>query len=125
MVEFLSAEWFDALGSVDAGTDGGLTFSLDQAIAGTPRGDVRYRVSLTGGRLCVDSRPATEPADATLRLAYPTAVDLASGRRTAHDALLAGEVTFAGDPARLQELSAALGVLTSALGALRDETTFP
>jgi len=125
VAEFLSADWFAALGSVDVATDPALTFRLDQSIIGRPGGDVRYRVTLAAGRLHVDGDVGDEPADASLRLAYPTALDLATGRRTAHEALIAGEVRFSGDPARIQDLAAAIGAIGSALEALRDDTTWP
>ena len=125
MVEFLSAAWFDALGSIEVPADPALTFRLDQTITDAPEGVIRYRVTLAAGRLSVVRDAVDGPADATLRLRYPTAVELARGRRTAHDALLAREIVFDGDPGRVQDLAGALGAIGSALGAMRDDTSWP
>lgn len=119
MAVFLSDEWFAELESRPVGTD--VTFRVDQEV-----GDLRYRVEVAGGTLRVIRDPAPdEPPDATLTMAYRTAMELASGRRTAHDAFLAGEVRFAGDPRRLQELAAAFASLGEALAAVREGTTYP
>jgi alkyl sulfatase BDS1-like metallo-beta-lactamase superfamily hydrolase len=126
MAVFLSDEWFAAVDGTRTGCDPDVTFRLDQVVTGAPGGDLRYRVSVTGGTLHVSPGPTPDrSADATLTVPYATAVELASGRRTAHDAFLAGAVRFAGDPRRLQELAAALGSLGDALAAVRDATTYP
>lgn len=123
---FLSDEWFATVDGRPAGTDPALTFRLDNVVTGGPSGVVRYRVAVERGalRACRDAAGGPPP-DATLRMSYRTAVDLASGRRTAHDAFLAGEVTFADDPAKLQELTGGFGVLAEALATLRALTTYP
>lgn len=125
MATFLSAEWFSLLASARIAADPTLTFTLDQVVTGGPDGDIRYRVTIAGGGLRVTRADAGDPADATLRLAFHTAVDLASGRRPAHDAFLGGEVTFSGDLRRLQAVAAALAGLAGALGHVQDHTTYP
>ncbi len=125
MAAFASPEWIDALDAAAVTVDDGVEFELEQVITGTPYGDVRYRLSLTGGR--VRARPATPalpPADAVLTVSYETATDLASGRRTGSDAFAAGLVRFRGDLTRLQDARAALDAAAEALAAAAPPTTY-
>ena len=125
MPEFLSAAWFAAIDSIGIGTDTSLTFELEQVVTGAPAGEIRYRASVRDGRLTVAPGAGAGPPDATLRLSWSTAVALATGARTAHEAFRDGEVRFAGDLRRIQALTAALVAISDAAAALRDATTYP
>jgi alkyl sulfatase BDS1-like metallo-beta-lactamase superfamily hydrolase len=123
--DFLSPAWFAAVDGAELGTDPSLCFDLDQVVTGAPGGDARYRMTIRGGRLHASPAAATQPADATMRLSYRTAADLATGRRSAHDAFLAREIRFSGNLERVQELTAAFTTISDALATLGVVTTFP
>jgi len=131
VVEFLSADWLALFGAAVIEADTGLTFRLDQVVRGAPGGDIRYRVTIEGGRVRVASRPGgsdgpdAAPPDATVTLGYRTAVDLAAGRRTAHDAIRHGEVKLAADPVRVHAASAAIAALGDAFERVREQTRYP
>jgi alkyl sulfatase BDS1-like metallo-beta-lactamase superfamily hydrolase len=105
---FLSDEWFAAVDGRPAGTADDFTFRVDQVITGAPTGEVRYRVTVEHGTVHITRPPPPDVPDAALTLDYLTAVELAAGRTTAHDALTRGAVRFRGDPRRLQDLTTAL-----------------
>ena len=129
MAEFLSAEWFDEVREVPTGDvpDGsGAGFRLEQVVTGGPAGDVRYWVTVGGGRIRVTTRAdPSRAADATIRVGFWTAVDLATGRRSASDVFRSGEVTFTGDLSRIDAASAACAGLADAVARVRAATTFP
>jgi alkyl sulfatase BDS1-like metallo-beta-lactamase superfamily hydrolase len=123
--DFLSEAWFAAVDGTEIGTDPALRFRLDQVVTGAPGGDAHYRMTVSDGRLHAERGAGPGPADATVRLSYRTAADLATGRRDAHEAFLAREVRFSGDLDRLQELTAAFAAIGKALAALDVVTTYP
>ena len=125
MPEFLSAAWFAAIDGIEIGTDPSLSFELEQVVTGAPAGEVRYRATVRDGRLSVSPGAGARPPDATLRLSWSTAVALATGARTAHQAFRDGEVQFAGDLRRVQALTAAFGAISAAAAAIREATTYP
>jgi len=100
-----------------------LSFSLEQIVTGAPGGDVRYWVTIEEGAIKVGTTP--RPSDATIRLDFRTAVDLATGKSTAGDAFQAGLVKFSGDLSRMEAATAAFAGLGQILARRRDETTFP
>ena len=126
MAAFASREWIAELDAANVTVDPAVDFELEQVLTSAPGGDVRYRVTLTGGRLRV--RPWEEgmrAADAVLTVSYATAVDLATGRRTGSDAFDEGLVRFRGDLGRLQDARAALAVAAGALAVAVPGTTYP
>ena len=68
MAEFLSEAWIEELGHAGVVVDDGPAFTFDQVVTGAPGGDVRYRVSVDGGRLRVRTLAGAgaDGADATL-----------------------------------------------------------
>ncbi len=112
MAAFLSDAWFRELEEIPVPPD------LDARV-GYAIGETRFVVTVRDGRLRVGH---DEPADITVRLDRGTAADLATGRRTAHDAFLAGDVRFGGDLSRLPALTAAVTAIGGALAQLRDRT---
>jgi len=121
--EFLSTEWFALVDGTDLGCDPSLACTVEQLVTDGPAADVRYRVSVGGGRLHLEVGPG--PADVCLRLSWSCAIALATGARTAHDAFQRGEVRCSGDLHALQVFSAAIAGAGDALSRLRDETTYP
>ena len=127
MAEFLSPAWIEELDATGTAVADDIAFVLDHVVTGAPDGDVRYRMTLRGGRLHVtllpDAGPA--PADMTLTLSYATAVDLATGVRSGSDVFDAGLVRFRGHLVKLQRATPALVTAAEALATLRADTTFP
>ncbi len=118
MARFLSEEWFALLEGLPVSPD--VDARVGYVITGGPAGEVRYVLAAHDGRLRV---APDGPTDITVRTDHATAVELATGRCTAHDAFLAGKVRFAGDLGRLQSLTAAVAARGDALAAVRDATT--
>ena len=127
MAEFLSPAWIEELDAAAVAVDDGITFVLDHVVTGGPGGDVRYRMTLEGGRLHVATLAGAgaSPTDAAVTLSYGTAVELATGARTGSDAFDAGLVRFRGNLLRLQQATPALLAAAEALATLRPATTFP
>jgi hypothetical protein len=127
VAEFLSDAWIEELDGAGVVVDDGPAFTFDQVVTGAPGGDVRYRVSVDGGRLRVRTLAGAgaDGADATLTTSFRTAVELATGRRDASAALAAGLVRFRGNAASLQAAAATLTALAQGLAAVRARTTFP
>jgi alkyl sulfatase BDS1-like metallo-beta-lactamase superfamily hydrolase len=126
MAAFLSPAWIEELDRAGVPVDPALAFSLEQVVTEAPGGDVRYRVTLAGGRLRVRAaNDEAAPADATLTTSYRTAVELATGRRDASDAFAAGLVRFHGNLTLVQTATAALTAAAEVLASVRNRTTFP
>ena len=125
MAAFVSREWIEQLDAAAVAVDPSVEFELEQVVTGSPYGDVRYRLTLQGGRLRVQpSRGDEAPPDAVLTVSYATAVDLATGRLTGSDALEEGLVRFRGDLGRLQDARGALTAAADALAAAVPGTTY-
>lgn len=123
MARFLSAEWFDLVNRAGLRLDPGLTLTLEQRVTGTPQGVVEYRVSMEAGRLYMGPGDGA-PADVVLVTDYDTAVGLATGAQTAHDAFRAGRLRVSGDLECLGAAAPALAELASSLASVRERTTY-
>jgi len=122
----VSREWIEELDAAAVAVDRDVEFELEQVVTASPYGDVRYRLVLRGGRVRVQpSVDARSAPDAVLTVDYATAVDLATGRRTASDAFEEGLVRFRGDLGRLQDARATLTAVAAALAAAVPGTTYP
>jgi alkyl sulfatase BDS1-like metallo-beta-lactamase superfamily hydrolase len=123
MARFLSDEWFEAVNRAEVPVEGELV--IEQRVSGTPGGDIAYRVEVGGGRLHLRRGSSDEPApDVVITMAYDTAVALASGTMTAHDAILRGAIRVSGNAATLSPLASAGGGWAAALTAVRATTSF-
>lgn len=128
MARYLSPEWlaeFDAAGASEAvrAAVGDTRLTLQQIVIGADEPDVRYSVRVGDGRLGV-SAGDDRAADATITVDHATAVALARGNLSLHDALVAGRITIGGDPTRLLGASGALTAIAVALDGLRATTTY-
>ena len=113
MPAFLSAEWVALLRRTVAAVDAASPVRIEQVVTGGPDGEVRYDVTV--------GSPADGPPDVIVELPYDVAVALARGVVAPQDALSAGTIRVRGDLRRLPDATA----FTEALGAVRDQTTFP
>jgi putative sterol carrier protein len=129
VARFLTPAWFDEINAADVLVESPADLVIEQHITGGPAGNVRYQVTSTSGRLHAErlSEPMSgkgRPSDVLLRMDYETAVALATGALTAHDAFLAGRVRVSGDPVRIQQAAGTMPVVTGALTAVREHTTY-
>ncbi len=102
MLVFLSEKWFEKVmecARVDLEL-AGETFVVEQIVEGTPDGTVRYRVQAAAGISRVAwPVPADAPdPDLTVTCQWDTAVEIASGRLIAGQALLDGKLRVRGNP---------------------------
>jgi len=134
-VRFLSPEWIaafnDAVGArrVEApGPDAGLaardgSFTVGQVVSGGPDGEVRTTLRVHDGTVAM-TMGAADDVDVMIRLAWPDAVDLASGALRAGDAIASGRVQVRGDLSVLGAGQSALVALHAPLSDLHDATEF-
>jgi hypothetical protein len=103
-VEFLSDEWFDAMGAAVATVEvpPGVGVTIGQVVTGTATGDVSYLLDCRAGR-CTLARGAVDDADVVFRSDAATARALADGTGPVAPghAVLNGDVVVSGDVTRL------------------------
>lgn len=125
-VQFLSAEWVAAMDAAardrvvpepDPLAD--VTVSIEQVV----RGVARWRLVIDRGACSVDSDPDGEP-DVRLTSDRRTAEDLATGRRPALDAFIAGDLVLGGDARALLQNRAALEALGDLFARVKADTAF-
>ncbi len=129
MVRYLSAQWFDEVNAA-TGQDraaatlaGSARLTLQQVVAGTPDGDVRYWVRVHDGAVEAGLGEADSP-DATVTQSYDTAVAVVTGQLSVQAALMAGRIRLAGKMSALIEHQEALERIDAAFADLRRRTTF-
>jgi hypothetical protein len=122
VVRFLSVAWFDEVNRLLPTVPADIDLVLEQHVSGGPQGDTAYQVRIGSGVVTVG--PPAGPADITLVLDYGTAVALATGALSTHDAFLAGRVRLRGNVARLDAAGAALAGLADAMAAVGASTTY-
>ncbi len=122
MERFLSPAWFDRVAS---GTDPAAEppdVVLQQVVTNTPEGDVRYQVSVGGGRATILPGSPAE-ADMTFTSDYNTATAVASGALSTERALSEGRIRVSGNLNRLDCHSEALAGLDP-MEPVRADTRF-
>jgi putative sterol carrier protein len=123
MVRYLSPEWIAALQATAAGAevDDGVHLVVQQEVTGGPDGDVRYHISVDGGKASVHAGRADDPT-VTFTQDYDTAVAIAAGELSAQEAFMAGRVRVRGDLARLARHQGVVAGLDRAFRAAGTET---
>jgi hypothetical protein len=129
-IGFLSDAWLVALEEVAGASpelatalgDGG-PITVEQVVTGAPWGTVRYRFEAGRSGVRVVRDP-TGPSDLVLTTDYGVARQLHRGALTAHEAIVAGRLKVAGNPAQILRRSEALAALGDVFSALRDRTSF-
>ncbi len=123
-VEFLSDEWLEALvdaaralPAAAAGERSRVT--IDHVVVDGPH----WRLVIDEGSLTVEVAPEGDP-DLRLTSDRTTAAAIASGRRAALDAFIAGDLRIGGDVRVLIENRAAMESLGDVFAAVRAETAF-
>ncbi len=124
MPRYLSADWFEAVGSAPLEADPSLV--VEQVVHATPDGDVTYRVEIAAERARIvwpvpDDAPA---ADLRITTDWPTAVAVARGDMSTQAALMRGLLRFRGHPDGLGQLAAGLAAMDPVPAAVRGATTF-
>ena len=122
-MRFLTEEWLDAMNEAAAGVAApdDVTFAVGQEVAGTPSGDVAYRMDVAGGALRL-TWGTTDGADITLLQDYPTAVALARGELAAQQAVAEGRLKLRGDVGALLRNGPSLAAVADVFRAVRDRT---
>ena len=125
-VQFLSDEWLAAMDGAararpvpdpDPLADASVT--IEQVVRDGPR----WRLVVDQGRCSVVAGGDDEP-DVRLTSDRETAVDIATGRRPALDAFIAGDLVLGGDVRALLDNRAALEVLGDLFAEVKAETAF-
>ena len=105
MLAFLSEKWFEKVVECSPSMlePPGEVFVVEQVVEGTPEGTVRYRVQAAGGiSRVVWPVPAGAPdPDLTVTCQWDIAVEIASGRLVAGQALLDGKLRVRGNPSSI------------------------
>ncbi len=128
MVRYLSAAWFERLRQhterLDAPPAGpGPALVLRQVVTDTPEGEVRYDVTVAGGRSAID-RATSAPADLTFTSDFATATAIASGRTSTYAALSDGRLRVRGDVTVLTRSDDGIAAIDPLPAGLRAETEF-
>ncbi len=128
MIAYLSDAWIDAL---DAALDASNALSalaplvLEQVVENTPRGEVRYRVTVdANGAHARRSHADDAPPDLRITTDYATAAAIAQGRENAQTALAGGRLRIGGDIEVLTAQADAWNGLDDATARLRAETSY-
>ena len=128
-MRYLSPEWLDAAGAALA-ADGslaaalaGITFTVEQAVDGTPDGTVRWHVTVADGKVALTPGPAARP-DVRFTTTYPVAAAVARGEQSAQRAFIEGDLRVGGDLSLLISHQRALAAVDDALAPVRTATTY-
>src|SRR5918996_4748967 len=129
MPEFLSPEWIDALDAAAQATTlpesaAGVTLTVEQVVRDSPTGEVRYHLSLEGGRARVRPGQADAP-DLRILAGYDLAARLQRGEISAQQALAEGTLKVQGRLQRLVQAGDALRALEDLVAPVRAATTYP
>jgi hypothetical protein len=137
VARFLSTEWFAEVAQQSRPRAGmGITppidLVLEQVVRGTPDGEVRYRVVVSGATVYIDPPPtdatngtaAPPPPDLTLACDWETASAMAQGRLSSQAALVEGRLRVKGNLARLAGRAGDLVGLDPVPALVRQATTY-
>lgn len=95
----------------------GQSAKLQQQVEGAPGGDVRYWLSIDGGKVQV-GRGDLEGAEATMIQSYETAVAMSKGELNGQSAFMQGKLKVNGNLMKLMQLQAAFGQMPAALESM-------
>lgn len=125
-VQFLSDEWLAAMDAAarrrpvsDDDPLRGVHLVVEQVVIGGPR----WRLVVDDGRCSVQVGGDGEP-DVRLTSDRVTAEAIATGRRAALEAFIAGDLVLGGDVRRLLDHRGALEVLGDLFASVKSATTF-
>lgn len=129
MAEFLSPEWVDELDAAARASDSlaartrDLTFTVQQIVQHTPRGDVHYYVTADDDSVRVRSGSAASP-DLTLIADYEVARAISAGTGNAQEALAAGRLKIKGGLGLLLGNEDVFAALEDVFASVRSQTTY-
>jgi putative sterol carrier protein len=128
VASYLSPEWFEemiaaaATHEPEAGSPEG-SVSLRESVTGTPFGDVSYVMTISGGKVSIDTA-SDAVADVTFTQDYETAVSLHKGETTTQEVFFAGKIRVSGHLNALLENSDVLQGVSPAFDDVRKRTTY-
>ncbi len=128
-MRYLSPEWLDAAGAALAADESlavalaDVTFTVEQAVDGTPDGTVRWHVTIAAGKVALTPGPAAHP-DVRFTTTYPVAAAVARGEQAAQRAFIDGGLRVGGDLSLVIAHHRALAAIDDALAPVRAATTY-
>lgn len=133
-MRYLSPEWMAAARHALADDDGlreatsELALTIEQVVTGvpdggTPRGTVRWHITIDHGRVALAEGPA-DAADLRFSADHPTAAQIASGELAAQRAFVEGRLRVGGDLSLLIRHQRVFATIDDTLAKVRAETTF-
>lgn len=125
-MEFLSDAWLEALDATATAMPADEARSgLDLVIEFVVAGVRTYRLTFTDGALRVSPTLGGDPpADVRMTGDHATSAAVASGRRSALDAFICGDLMLGGDTRLLLEHRAALETVGDLFASVKAATTF-
>jgi putative sterol carrier protein len=129
MAEFLSPEWVDELDAAARASESlalhtrDLTFTVQQIVQDTPRGDVHYYLSADDDSVRVRTGSVDSP-DLTLIADYDVARAISAGTGNAQEALAAGRLKIEGGLALLLGNEGVFAALEDVFASVRGQTTY-
>lgn len=128
-MDYLGDDWMDAViaeaGSVRVDEPSeGATLVIQTVVTDGPRGDVAFHLSIDGTNLAVRRGHAVQPT-VSFTQHFAVAVDVASGRRSAQEAFMAGDIRVGGDATALIEHRSSLGTFDAVMARVAADTVFP
>jgi len=125
-VKFMSDEWLKEVETRLNAHEGfqtaakGQSAKLQNEVAGTPLGDVRYWMQIDNGKVSL-GKGDVEGAEATLSQDYPTAVSMSKGETTGQAAFMQGKLKVQGNLMKIMQLQGAFSQMGPALQDLQVE----
>jgi hypothetical protein len=123
MARFLSPAWFDELPPPPTDPSEA-DLVVEQVVNGTPDGDVRYQVGVTGAAAYVHHPTRPHDADLTITADWPTAAAIAKGELSTQAALMSGRLRVHGNLAHLAGRAADLVGVDPIPDDVRRRTTY-
>jgi putative sterol carrier protein len=129
MAEFLSPEWVDELDAAARASESlaartrDLTFTVQQIVQDTPRGDVHYYLTADDNSVRVRTGSVDSP-DLTLIADYGVARAISAGTGNAQEALAAGRLKIEGGLALLLGNEGVFAALEDVFASVRGQTTY-
>jgi putative sterol carrier protein len=128
-VRYLSLDWIEALTSEVAASDemtevaASHRVGVTQVVNDGPEGTVIYHLAVGGGAASFGPGPA-EDEDVRFEQDWATAVGVATGSLTAHEAFITGRIRLTGDHQVLLENQPVFAALDTVFSRVRPDTEY-
>lgn len=99
-----------------------IRLTVEHVVVGSPRGTVRWHLTIDEGKVGLNEGPAAEP-DLRFTTDFSTATQIATGGLAAQRAFVEGRLRVGGDLGALIRHQKALSTIDDALAGVRSRTT--